>query len=596
MDHVFKPNDPYLKWPVDKDEVNKKAEGVAFFIKLISEVKNENKDLKNQISNMQTDIFKLRQEMDNKVSVDQLYVKLRQWEDSHNQKFSTNINMIEDRITDLKKQMSSNFQNDLADFRKINIEMEERIQKMEVMYASKINNTELNTRLNEITYKNEECFKEYYTYLKNNYDKAIQKVTNSQIDFERVVDQKLGDVSNLSFSFETKLQDLNKILLSASVIEEVLQKSRKIENLTFAMQDLLKDCQSIKTQIVTEHEKYVEHVGHMTHKVDEFESKLSGFNEKADRMDELWYLKKDIVNYVRKDEFRVAETKMLELEATLDDSTTAMNERIVKSQKNVMAYVDGKLTNLPNKDFISDYLKDTVENVKRDLDAQTDKCIDNLLKSNNLQPLVMKHDEQLKRLLVKVQQTEGKKEEHEEGPSLTGQKLTFCLTCGSGVDAKMKHKYSPKKSDQYKKLRPNSGFKSTQYTETSNLRDDDVSNCLSFLSTNTKSRSLVKNDRHSSTAKNLEMPTNRHDESAITLDYLDSNNLKTVDFSSAVQNDKMMMNYDNMDKIMNKRPNSSRQQPVSKRVLKTVSSMTKEDFYNSIKNSNKNVINLFRKN
>jgi len=83
----------------------------------------------------------------------------------------------------------------------------------------------------------------------------MQKVSNTQIDFERVVDQKLGDVSNLSYSFETKLQDLNKVLLSASMIDEVLAKSRKIENLTFAMQDLLKDCQSIKIQIVTEHEK-----------------------------------------------------------------------------------------------------------------------------------------------------------------------------------------------------------------------------------------------------------------------------------------------------------------------------------------------------
>lgn len=74
---------------------------------------------------------------------------------------------------------------------------------------------------------------------------------------------------------------------------------------------------------------------------------------------------------------------MIEVEATLDDTTTAMNDRINKSQKNVMTYVDGKLVNLPNKDFISDYLKETIENVKQDLDAQTDKCIDNLMKSNN---------------------------------------------------------------------------------------------------------------------------------------------------------------------------------------------------------------------
>jgi hypothetical protein len=79
----------------------------------------------------------------------------------------------------------------------------------------------------------------------------------------------------------------------------------------------------------------------------------------------------------------VAELKIIEVEATLDDTTTAMNDRINKSQKNVMTYVDGKLVNLPNKDFISDYLKETIENVKQDLDAQTDKCIDNLMKSNN---------------------------------------------------------------------------------------------------------------------------------------------------------------------------------------------------------------------
>jgi hypothetical protein len=120
------------------------------------------------------------------------------------------------------------------------------------------------------------------------------------------------------------------------MIEEVLQKSRKIENLTFAMQDLLKDCQTIKTQIVTEHEKYVEHVGHMTHKVDDFEVRLEGFNDKADKLDDLFYLKQDIKNYVRKEDFRVAEVKLLEIEATLDDTTTAMNNRINTSSKNIM--------------------------------------------------------------------------------------------------------------------------------------------------------------------------------------------------------------------------------------------------------------------
>jgi len=63
-----------------------------------------------------------------------------------------------------------------------------------------------------------------------------------------------------------------------------------------------------------------------------------------------------------------------------------------------------------------------------------------------------------------------------------------------------------------------------------------------------------------------------------------SNDLKTVDFSAAVHSDQLLIGKDNkdfdkVDKIVNKRPSSSKvQQPVSKRVLRHVSSMTKEDF------------------
>lgn len=62
-----------------------------------------------------------------------------------------------------------------------------------------------------------------------------------------------------------------------------------------------------------------------------------------------------------------------------------------------------------------------------------------------------------------------------------------------------------------------------------------------------------------------------------------SNELKTVDFTAAVHSDQLLIGKDNqfdkVDKIVNKRPNSSKvQQPVSKRVLRHVSSMTKEDF------------------
>jgi len=173
------------------------------------------------------------------------------------------------------------------------------------------------------------------------------------------------------------------------------------------------------------------------------------------------------------------------------------------------------LTTLPNKDFISEYLNSTIESVKRDLDAQTDKCIDNLLKSNNLQPMVLKHDDQIRKLQLYVNSQQSSDDQE---PSIVGTKMTFCLTCGHGTDrdSKIKNKYSPRKTDQYKNTRPNSAFKSTQFTEASALKDEDVSNCLSFMSS--KTRSLIKNDRHSSTVKNLEIPGNRLNDSGITLD------------------------------------------------------------------------------
>ena len=61
-------------------------------------------------------------------------------------------------------------------------------------------------------------------------------------------------------------------------------------------------------------------------------------------------------------------------------------------------------------------------------------------------------------------------------------------------------------------------------------------------------------DRHSSTVKNLELPTNRLNDSGITLDYMASYELKTVDFSAAVHSDQMLIgkdnNFDIVDKIV----------------------------------------------
>jgi len=86
------------------------------------------------------------------------------------------------------------------------------------------------------------------------------------MDFERVVEQRLGDISRISFTFESKLEEMNKISLSASVVDELLSKIQKMENLTFSMEDMLKESYSLKQHIVEEHNAYIDHVQNMNKK------------------------------------------------------------------------------------------------------------------------------------------------------------------------------------------------------------------------------------------------------------------------------------------------------------------------------------------
>jgi len=91
--------------------------------------------------------------------------------------------------------------------------------------------------------------------LKNNYDKSVQKVSNGQMDFERLVEQKMSDIQKISLTFDSKMEEMNKIILNASVIDEIINKVSKVENLTFAMEDMLKESKTLKNQLVLEHNK-----------------------------------------------------------------------------------------------------------------------------------------------------------------------------------------------------------------------------------------------------------------------------------------------------------------------------------------------------
>ena len=133
--------------------------------------------------------------------------------------------------------------------------METRIKEMEALYNEKMSTSEFESKINEIAYKNEEVFREYYQALKNNYDKAIQKTQFGQHDFERLVEQRLEDISKISLTFDTKLDEMNKVILNANIVDDLLNKVKKMENLTFAMEDMLKESHTLKAGIVEEHSK-----------------------------------------------------------------------------------------------------------------------------------------------------------------------------------------------------------------------------------------------------------------------------------------------------------------------------------------------------
>jgi len=53
---------------------------------------------------------------------------------------------------------------------------------------------------------------------------------------------------------------------------------------------------------------------------------------------------------------------------------------------------------MPSKDFIQDYLRETIVNVKQEIDEHTKANIDNLKESTDLMPFIKKHEESIFRM------------------------------------------------------------------------------------------------------------------------------------------------------------------------------------------------------
>jgi len=147
---------------------------------------------------------------------------------------------------------------------------------------------------------------------------------------------------------------MNKIKLSAAMIDDLLNKQNKMESLTFAMEDMLKECHSLRQNIVEEKNKYVEHIQFMNHKIDLFQANVDKIDERSEKVEELYYMRNEFGNFVVKEEFRLLQTVIDDIRGSLNDLTSANNSRINKSNKTLTDYVDSKFTNIPTKDFITD--------------------------------------------------------------------------------------------------------------------------------------------------------------------------------------------------------------------------------------------------
>jgi len=120
------------------------------------------------------------------------------------------------------------------------------------------------------------------------------------------------------------------------------------------MEDMLKECHSLRQNIVEEKNKYVEHIQFMNHKIDLFQANVDKIDERSEKVEELYYMRNEFGNFVVKEEFRLLQTVIDDIRGSLNDLTSANNSRINKSNKTLTDYVDSKFTNIPTKDFITD--------------------------------------------------------------------------------------------------------------------------------------------------------------------------------------------------------------------------------------------------
>jgi len=253
-ENFFRPSDLLQKYPYENiDEFDELSESLSFFIKILLDLKKENYEIKQLLKNQKNENMEIKKELQNRVSYENLYVKLKQWEDSHNLKFSANIDLFEEKLDEYKKNIHHNFKQDFGEFRKMFNDMKNRVTEMESLYQNKVSISEFDSRMNDIAFKNDELFREYYQSLKSNYDRSIQKQVNNNLDFERLIEQKVSDINRLSVIFESKIEEMNKVLLNAAIVDDIMCKVKKIENLTFSMEDMLKECHDLKNQIIDEH-------------------------------------------------------------------------------------------------------------------------------------------------------------------------------------------------------------------------------------------------------------------------------------------------------------------------------------------------------
>jgi len=209
----------------------------------------------------------------------------------------------------------------------------------------------------------------------------------------------------------------------------------------------------------------------MNSKIETFQNNIERIDNKSDKVDELWMIRNEFSNFVLKDEYRLLETKIKELKNAVNDINTSNNEKINKSNNDIIEYVNRKFNNIPNKDFIQTFLNEAKETIKTDVKNATQESLAEVKDSIDLLPHVQRHENSINKIedMIKSGTINQYSKTSIDDDTLISTQSVKCLSCGNTKDKEFKNVSSSDTSRVYKSYNMNNKSFNTQSNNNTNL-------------------------------------------------------------------------------------------------------------------------------